>query len=135
MNFNETLETLRVLSAKYPTCRKKIIEAKANGTATIQTLNSEIGGFVEFNPGSKSKKERFENVIPLFESGNVYFPSEEIDNTIEDDIDEILRFPNGAHDDFVDMVSQYLLNYEYRYGGKIDTDSRFSLFAKAIRGF
>ena len=135
MNFQETLETLRVLSAKYPTCRKKIVEAKANGTATIQTLNSEIGGFVEFNPGSKSKKERFENVIPLFESGNVYFPCEEIDQTIEDDIDELLRFPNGAHDDFVDMVSQYLLNYEYRYGGKIDTDSRFSLFAKAIRGF
>ena len=83
----------------------------------------------------KSKQERFENVIPYIEAGNVFLPDESFDNTIEDDIDELLRFPNGTHDDFVDMLSQYLLNYEYRYGGKIDTDNRFSLLAKAIRGY
>lgn len=135
MNFQKTLETLRILSNQYPLARKKIVEAKANGLATIQTLNGEIGGFAEFDPGSKSKQERFENVIPLIESGNVYFPCEEIDPTIEDDIEEMLKFPNAKHDDFVDMLSQYLLNYEYKYGGKIDTDSRFVAFAKAIRGF
>ncbi|MBQ2636998.1 MAG: phage terminase large subunit [Methanobrevibacter sp.] len=135
MTFKETLQTLRILSSNYPQARKKIIEAKANGLATIETLNREIGGFVEFNPGSKSKQERFENVIPLIESGNVFLPDETIDNTIEDDIEEMLRFPNATHDDFVDMLSQYLLNYEYRYGGKVDTDNRFSMFAKAIRGF
>ena len=135
MTFKETLQTLRILSSNYPQARKKIIEAKANGLATIETLNREIGGFVEFNPCSKSKQERFENVIPLIESGNVFLPDETIDNTIEDDIEEMLRFPNATHDDFVDMLSQYLLNYEYRYGGKVDTDNRFSMFAKAIRGF
>jgi predicted phage terminase large subunit-like protein len=135
MTFQETLQQLRVLADKYPQCRKKIVEAKANGLATIETLNREIGGFVEFDPKSKSKQERFENAIPFIESGNVWLPDENIDPTIEDDIDELLRFPSGAHDDFVDMLSQYLLNYEYRYGGKIDTDNRFSMFAKAIRGF
>ena len=60
---------------------------------------------------------------------------EEIVGNIEDDIDELLRFPNGTHDDFVDMLSQYLLNYEYRYSGKVDTDNRFSALSKAIRGF
>ena len=135
MTFQETLEQLRVLSSNFPQARKKIVEAKANGLATIETLNREIGGFVEFNPNSKSKQERFENVIPLIESGNVWLPDESLDPTIEDDIEEMLRFPNATHDDFVDMLSQYLLNYEYRYGGKIDTDSRFSMFAKAIRGF
>ena len=135
MTFQETLQQLRILSSQFPSCRKKIVEAKANGPATIETLNREIGGFIEFNPGSKSKKERFENVIPLIESGNVYFPEESVDATIEDDIEEMLRFPNATHDDFVDMVSQYLLNYEYKYGGKVDTDSRFGLLAKAIRGF
>lgn len=135
MSFQKTLETLRILSSQYPQARKKIVEAKANGLATIQTLNGEIGGFVEFDPGSKSKQERFENVIPLIESGNVYFPCEEIDPNIEDDIEEMLKFPNAKHDDFVDMLSQYLLNYEYKYGGKIDTDSRFVAFARAIRGF
>ena len=135
MSFQETLQQLRVLCAAYPTCRKKLVEAKANGRATIETLNREIGGFVEFDPGAKSKKERFENVVPYFESGNVWFPDETIDPTIEDDIDEMLRFPNGAHDDFVDMVSQYLLNYEYRYNGKVNTDSSLGLLAKAIRGY
>ena len=53
----------------------------------------------------------------------------------ETDIDEMLRFPNATHDDFVDMLSQYLLNYEYRYGGKVDTDKRFAMLSKAIRGF
>ena len=77
----------------------------------------------------------FENVIPLIESGNIWLPNEKIDPTIEDDVEEMLKFPNATHDDFVDMLSQYLLNYEYRYGGKIDTDDRFSIFAKAIRGF
>lgn len=135
MTFQETLEQLRVLASNFPQARKKLVEAKANGPATIETLNREIGGFVEFNPGSKSKQERFENVIPLIESGNVYLPDESIDNTIEDDIDELLRFPNATHDDFVDMLSQYLLNYEYRYGGKVTTDGRFAMLSKAIRGF
>lgn len=135
MTFQETLQQLRQLSASFPSCRKKLVEAKANGLATIETLNRDIGGFVGFDPKSKSKQERFENVIPYIESGNVWFPDESLDATIEDDIDELLRFPNGTHDDFVDMVSQYLLNYEYRYGGKIDTDNRFSLLSKAIRGY
>ena len=135
MTFQETLQQLRQLSASFPLCRKKLVESKANGLATIETLNRDIGGFVGFDPKSKSKQERFENVIPYIESGNVWFPDESLDPTIEDDIDELLRFPNGAHDDFVDMVSQYLLNYEYRYGGRIDTDNRFSLLSKAIRGY
>ena len=134
MTFQETLQQLRILCSSYPSCRKKLVEAKANGKATVDTLNREIGGFVEFDPGAKSKKERFENVIPFFESGNVYFPDESLDPTIEDDIDEMLRFPNGTHDDFVDMVSQYLLNYEYRYGGKIQTDSYFSQISDVMRG-
>ena len=135
MTFQETLDQLRVLSAEFPLARKKLVEAKANGLATIETLNREIGGFVGFDPKSKSKQERFENVIPYIEAGNVFFPDESLDATIEDDIDELLRFPNGTHDDFVDMVSQYLLNYEYRYDSKVSGDMRFAALAKAIRGF
>ena len=54
---------------------------------------------------------------------------------IEEYVNQLLKFPSVAHDDFVDTISQYLLNYEYRYGGRIDTDNRYSMFAKAIRGF
>lgn len=134
-SFTETIKTLQIICNENPQLRKKIIERKANGQATIDMLGKEIGGFVPFDPKNTSKEDRLRSVSPYFESGNVYFPSEEVMPKIEDYVTQLLRFPNAEHDDFVDTISQYLLNYEYRYGGKIDTDSRFSMFARAIRGF
>ena len=75
------------------------------------------------------------SVSAYFESGNIYFPCEEIMPNVEDYVEQLLKFPSGAHDDFVDTTSQYLINYEYRYGGTIATDDYYSTFAKAIRGF
>ena len=133
-NFMDTARTIRTICNEYPQLRKKIIERKANGQATIEMLGQEIGGFVPFDPKNMSKEDRLHAVSPYFEGGNVWFPNEDICPNIETYIEQLLRFPASEHDDFVDTISQYLLNYEYRYGGKIDTDSRFSLFAKAIRG-
>ena len=133
LSFTETLERIRYLCGKYP-IKKKLIEKKANGQATIDSLNREIGGFVAFDPGSKSKIERLQNCLPFFEAGNMYFPDESINSEIDDLVEQLLRFPNTTHDDFVDTLSQYLLNYEYKYGGKIATDTRFKVFADAIRG-
>ena len=133
-NFTDTIKTLRIICNENPQLRKKIIERKANGQATIDMLGSEIGGFVSFDPKNASKEDRLRSVSPYFEGGNIYFPSEEVMPNIEDYVNQLLKFPNTEHDDFVDTTSQYLLNYEYRYGGKIDTDSRFGVFAKAIRG-
>lgn len=134
-SFTETNRTIRMICTQYPQLRKKIIERKANGQATIDLLGQEIGGFVPFDPKGMSKEDRLHSVTPYFEGHNIFFPSDEVMPDIEDYVEQLLRFPNVDHDDFVDTISQYLLNYEYRYGGKIDTDSRFSLFAKAIRGF
>ena len=134
-NFVDTLKTLRIICSENPQLKKKIIEKKANGQATIDMLGKEISGFVPYDPKNTSKEDRLRSVSAYFESGNIYFPSEEIMPDIEKYISELLKFPSGAHDDFVDTTSQYLLNYEYRYGGKIDTDNRFGLLARAIRGF
>ena len=134
LSFTETLDAIRMLCAKYPQMKKKIIERKANGQATVEVLNREIGGFVEFDPGAKSKVERFSLITPYIESGNLYLPNEDLCPNIEEDVDELLRFPNATHDDFVDIISQYLLNYEYKYGGRINTNSVYSTLANAIRG-
>ena len=133
--FTETNRTLRVLCSEYPQLKKKIIEAKANGNATIELLGKEIGGFVPFDPKGESKEARFNAVSPYFEAHNIWFPDESVQPNIEDYVEVVLKFPNVTHDDFVDTISQYLLNYEYKYGGRIDTDRRFGLLAKAIRGF
>lgn len=134
-SFTETLKTIRVICSENPTLRKKIVEVKANGRATIDMLSKEIGGFVPYDPKNTSKEDRLSSVVPYFEGGNIYFPSEQIMPNIEDYVTQLLKFPNAAHDDFVDTISQYLLNYEYRYGGKVETDDFYSAFAQAIRGF
>ena len=134
-SFMETQRTLKIICSQYPQLKKKLIEKKAMGGPVIETLGKEIGGFVPFDPKGASKEARFSSVTPYFESGNIYFPDESIEPDIEEYIEQVLKFPNVTHDDFVDTISQYLLNYEYRYGGRIDTDNRYSMFAKAIRGF
>ena len=134
-SFTETNRTIRMICNEYPQLRKKIIERKANGQATIELLGQEIGGFIPFDPKNMSKEDRLHAVSSYFEAGNIYFPNEDIMPNIETYIDQLLRFPSVEHDDFVDTLSQYLLNYEYRYGGKIDTDSRYKQFSKLIRGF
>lgn len=134
-SFTETNRTIRLICGEYPQLRKKIIERKANGQATIDLLGQEIGGFVPFDPRNMSKVDRLHAVSPYFEAHNVFFPTESVMKDIEDYIDQLLRFPNTDNDDFVDTVSQYLLNYEYRYGGRVGVDSKFGMLARAIRGF
>ena len=134
MTFTETLERIQYLCGEYPTLRKKIVEKKANGNATIEMLNQKIGGFLPFDPKSDSKETRFRLVAPFFESGNIYFPCEQIEPNIEEYVNQLLKFPSVAHDDFVDTCSQYLLNYSYKYGGKLCTDTYYSDISGAFRG-
>ena len=129
------LERIQYLCGLYPSMRKKLIEKKANGSATMEILNQRIGGFVPFDP-KESKETRLRLVAPFFEAGNIWFPSEEIESDIEEYVNQLLKFPNGSNDDFVDTCSQYLLNYSYKYdGGRIATDNKYADFSKAIRGF
>ena len=133
-SFSETQKTLRIICSQYPMLKRKIIEKKAMGMPIIETLGKEIGGFIPYDPKGTSKESRFNSITPYFEGGNIYFPTEDLVPDIEEYVEQVLRFPNVGHDDFVDTISQYLLNYEYRYGGKIQTDSVYKSLSKAIRG-
>lgn len=133
--FQETIGLIKLLCAEYPTMRKKIIEAKANGKATIEMLSQQVSGVVGFDPKGASKEQRFRLVAPYFESGNVYLPDESIDKDIEEVVEQLLKFPNVAHDEYVDTTSQYLLDYSYKYdSGKILTDNYFTTISDAFRG-
>ena len=134
--FQETIELIKLLSAEFPTMKKKLIEKKANGNATIELLNQHISGIVPFDPMSNSKETRFKLVAPYFESGNIYLPDEKTDKDSEDIVSQLLKFPNVAHDEYVDTTSQYLLDYSYKHdGARVGTDSKYKLFSNAIRGF
>lgn len=134
--FRETINIIKLFCAEFPTMRKKLIETKANGKATIEMLKNQISGLIGFDPKSASKESRFKLVAPYFESGNIYLPDETVDADIEEVVDQLLKFPNVAHDEYVDTTSQYLLDYSYKCeGGRIGTDSSYALFSQAVRGF
>ena len=135
LTFTQMCEMIKIVSATYPLARKKLVEKKANGEAVIDSLNNEIGGFVAFDPKMTNKIGRANAITPYFESGNVYFPCDEIDPTIEEMVDEMMKFPNGKHDDEVDAMTQYLNDYASKNGGKIVTNKVVVSFADAIRSF
>lgn len=108
MSFTVTLAAFRRLSTRWPQATLKVVEDKANGTAVIDTLRTEIGGIVGENP-TDSKYGRATAVAPNIEAGNVHVPDEKIALfEVEALIDEAAAFPNGTHDDQVDATSQAL---------------------------
>ena len=133
MTFVETIELIKQMSATYPQARRIYIEKRANGGAVIETLSKEIGGVVAINP-KESKVQRAEAVTPYFEAGNIFVPHEQLDSTIEDYIQEFMRFPNSDHDDEVDSTTQYLNEIRYKNSGKILLGSNIERINRAFRG-
>ena len=65
----------------------------------------------------------------------MYLPDESVDKDIEEVVEQLLKFPNVAHDEYVDITSQYLLDYSYKHdSGKIMTDSYYSVISNSFRG-
>ena len=134
--FQETLNAIKMIRAKYQNARKILIESKANGRATIELLNQSIGGVVPFDPQMNSKESRLKLSAPYFESGSIYVPTEEYNPNVEEIIEQWLKFPNVAHDEYVDTTTQYLLDYSYKNDcSKIGTDKRYADISMAIRNY
>jgi len=110
MNFPATMNAVRDLSARFPGTLAKLIEDKANGSAVIQMLCVEIPGILPVNPEG-GKIARAAAVSPLVEAGNVYLPHPLYAPWVNDFIEECAAFPNGAHDDQVDAMTQALLRW------------------------
>jgi predicted phage terminase large subunit-like protein len=109
MTFTETLVEGRLFieTAEGDGVHEHIVEDKANGTAVIDVLKSEIPGMIPFNPGQDSKEARARAVSPQVEAGNVYLPA--LAAWLPDYLSEMKAFPNGSHDDQVDGTTQALL--------------------------
>lgn len=119
MEFTETVKAvvrLRAKWAKWPKLLRDqtavlltLIENKANGPAIISSLRHEVPGIVPWPPKGtrmESKEARLQAVTPAIESGNVYLPlGASFTRSL---MDEARDFPNGAHDDQLDAMSQAL---------------------------
>jgi predicted phage terminase large subunit-like protein len=108
MDCPTTVKAVRSLSARYPQALAKLIEDKANGPAVVQMLQHEISGLLAVNPQG-GKAARAAAISPLIEAGNVYLPHPKLAPWVNDFIEECAAFPNGAHDDQVDAMTQILL--------------------------
>jgi predicted phage terminase large subunit-like protein len=105
MDINDTMKAITNISQKWPNARLKLIEDKANGPALISMLSRKLGGMVAVKP-KESKQARVSIILPDIEGGNVYLPQNR--PWVQEFIDECSSFPNGAHDDMVDAMSQAL---------------------------
>lgn len=85
-----------------------LVETKGNGLAYHQ-LKKDGGApapLIGIEVGSSTKSFRFDEVTPMFEAGQVWLPERAV--WLADYEKELVAFPNGKHDDQVDMTSQYL---------------------------
>ena len=122
LDFTSTLEEFERLCRLFPKSRAKYVEEKANGAAVINVLKKKIPGLIAINP-TESKNSRAEAGSVYVRAGNIWLPSKEIAAEtpelawdVEGFIDEHTAFDTGAHDDQVDMLSQYIRE-KYIVGG------------------
>jgi predicted phage terminase large subunit-like protein len=128
LSFTETVDAIRRVYRLFPGTNRKIIEAKANGDAVIDSLKHEIPGITAAEP-TTSKTARAIAASPYIRAGNVHIPTArlaaeaaEIAFDVEAFLHETTSFPNGAHDDQVDATSQYLFE-AYLVGGEATVTS------------
>lgn len=112
LGFSATCKTLRsfrtlVCEQFKPAVNAVLVEDKANGTAVIETLGTEIGGIIPITPDG-GKVARAYAMQPDQEAGNIWLPDSSICPEIEIYLSELSAFPGVAHDDETDATTQYV---------------------------
>ena len=113
LSFPDTIVEIRRLRAMYPDCKTTLIEDRANGSAIIRMLRYEMTGVIPIQPIG-SKMARVQAILGAIESGNVHLPKHK--RFTGDFVEECSAFPNAAHDDQVDAMSQALNRLIYQRG-------------------
>ena len=113
LSFPDTIVEIRRLRAMYPECKTTLIEDRANGSAIIRMLRYEMTGVIAVQPIG-SKMARVQAILGAIEAGNVHLPKNK--RFTGEFIEECSAFPNAAHDDQVDAMSQALNRLIYQRG-------------------
>ena len=79
-----------------------MVEKKASGQSLIQDMRRAGLPVMEYNP-DRDKIARVYAASPIMEAGRVWIPTNK--KWSDDLIEELIRFPNAAHDDQVDALT------------------------------
>lgn len=91
-----------------------LVEDKANGSALIAELSASVPNLVPFDPGAKSKAERYQvGILPVAAAGNLWLPDPAEHPWVLGYVEELAAVPAGAHDDQADATAQALLHWMY----------------------
>lgn len=118
VEFPELLHSIKQL-AQTVSPDKILIEDKGAGSGLIQTLRDDRDGYpvVPYDPGQIDKVSRMRVQSHKIEGGLVFLPRDA--RWLEEFLNEVRRFPNGAHDDQIDAMSQFLDHAGQRSAGII----------------
>jgi predicted phage terminase large subunit-like protein len=108
MGFADTLASIRLMDELYE-ADEILIENKANGPATIETLKDEIGYKLKSVEPGGSKSDRAYAVVPQFERGEVWLPKPKEHEWVKPLLTEMQSFPKSVTDDCVDAMTQVLV--------------------------
>lgn len=119
LSAGNTIKAIIALTQRWPHAVRKLVEDKANGPAVVDMLRARLPGLMLVNPEG-GKESRASAMEPFHAGGNLWLPDpagcewpdgeggwRPLDTSwVEKFIYEFERFPKGAHDDQVDMLSQ-----------------------------
>lgn len=95
----------------------RLIEAKADGRMILSLRQRKYGGMTPIEPKT-DKVQRTRDVLPFLAAHNVIAPADDLCLPWWPQVvGDLLAFPNGAHDDDVDCLTQYL---SWRYLAPVD---------------
>lgn len=104
----KSIGAVHAMTERWPDAHAKLIEDKANGPAVMQTLRGKVSGMIPVQPMG-SKESRVYAVQPDIEAGNVYLPHPRLKPWVDGFVTTCAGFPNVAHDDDVDAMTQALI--------------------------
>jgi predicted phage terminase large subunit-like protein len=105
-DFDETVRAIQDLSSRWLPSTAKLVEAQALGAAVVTHLKPKIAGLIPITV-KDSKKTRALDCVPVWQSKNVYIPKPDNGKYawVYEYVQELLNFPNVAHDDQVDATT------------------------------
>jgi predicted phage terminase large subunit-like protein len=107
LDFVSTKRAMRRLRARWPDTTATYVEDTANGPAIISELRRELSGLLPVTVKG-SKEARAWSIQGDLEAGSLWLPIPDPDVSpwVGDLIQQCAEFPNGAHDDQVDALTQ-----------------------------